>query len=40
MSFRIADMTKGKAIDDGYRGVPVSYTHLKTYFDILPLIIY
>ena len=26
-NFRIADMSKGKAIDDGYRGVHVYYQH-------------
>lgn len=33
-SFRIADMTKGKAIDDGYRGVHVYYQKSNSYYPI------
>ena len=34
MSFRIADMTKGKAIDDGYRGVHVYYQKSSKHYSI------
>ena len=34
MSFRIADMTKGKAIDDGYRGVHVYYQKSSKHYPI------
>ena len=34
MSFRVADMTKGKATDDGYRGVHVYYQKSSKHYPI------